>query len=165
YTERRHIMALGIEYIGKEANRLEEQLFLGIDEDAQIAYGLATANSFLEMLRQVCVRYGKNELAKICGLSSRHLTQILLAKVPMSHQVFAKLQFGVLALHRKDKAEKELISKVKEECARSGLRSFATQTSVDPTNLSKILNGRRTMSARIRSALERLLQTRTNELG
>ncbi len=39
-TQRRHIRAMVTEYIGKEANRWEEQLHLGLDLDAQTEYGL-----------------------------------------------------------------------------------------------------------------------------
>ena len=38
-TRRRHVQATQINYIGKEANRWEEQFFLGMDEDAVIEYG------------------------------------------------------------------------------------------------------------------------------
>jgi hypothetical protein len=38
-THRRHGQATQINYIGKEANRWEEQFFLGMDEDAAIEYG------------------------------------------------------------------------------------------------------------------------------
>src|SRR5262249_48669357 len=43
-TVRQPIRASGIELIGKEANRWEEQFFLGEDEDAQIDYGLLPAS-------------------------------------------------------------------------------------------------------------------------
>lgn len=38
-TERRHVIATEILHIGKEANKWEEQHFLGEDEDAEIEYG------------------------------------------------------------------------------------------------------------------------------
>ena len=38
-TERRHIQVVAIDRIGKEANRWEEQLYLGEDPEAQIVYG------------------------------------------------------------------------------------------------------------------------------
>jgi hypothetical protein len=36
--ERKHIFASAIEHIGEEANRLEDQWYLGCDPKAQIVY-------------------------------------------------------------------------------------------------------------------------------
>jgi len=38
-TERRHVVATGVEHIGKEANRWEERFFVGDDPEAQVSYG------------------------------------------------------------------------------------------------------------------------------
>lgn len=43
-TQRQPVHATAVELIGKEANRWEEQFFLGEDEDAQIVYGLIPAS-------------------------------------------------------------------------------------------------------------------------
>jgi hypothetical protein len=40
-TARRHVQATSVVYIGKEANKLEEQYCLGLDEAANIQYGTA----------------------------------------------------------------------------------------------------------------------------
>ena len=40
-TSRRHIVATAVEHIGKEANRWEKQLYLGLDLEAQTEYGSA----------------------------------------------------------------------------------------------------------------------------
>jgi hypothetical protein len=37
---RRHVFATAVEYIGKEADRWEEDSHLGAEEDSTIAYGL-----------------------------------------------------------------------------------------------------------------------------
>lgn len=39
-TQRRHIIVKAIQHIGKEANKWEEQFFTGMDDEAQIEYGL-----------------------------------------------------------------------------------------------------------------------------
>jgi hypothetical protein len=41
FTRRRHVRATVTAYIGKEANRWEEQLHLGLDFEAQTEYGLS----------------------------------------------------------------------------------------------------------------------------
>jgi hypothetical protein len=43
-TRRLHVQATQINYIGKEANRWEEQFFLWMDEDARIEYGRTACN-------------------------------------------------------------------------------------------------------------------------
>jgi hypothetical protein len=47
-TERRHVIATQIVHIGKEANKWEEQHFLGEDEDAEIEYGAADGAESLD---------------------------------------------------------------------------------------------------------------------
>jgi hypothetical protein len=41
FTSRRHVWAMVTEYIGKEANRWEEQYHLGLDAQTQTEYGLS----------------------------------------------------------------------------------------------------------------------------
>ena len=45
-TERRHVVATQLLHIGKEANKWEEQHFLGEDEDAEIEYGVEESDGF-----------------------------------------------------------------------------------------------------------------------
>lgn len=40
-TSRRHILATGFSFIGKEANRLEEQFYLTLSGEAVVAHGTA----------------------------------------------------------------------------------------------------------------------------
>ena len=40
-TTRRHIVTTAVEHIGKEANRWEEQFYLGLDLEAQTEYGIS----------------------------------------------------------------------------------------------------------------------------
>ena len=70
-TRRRHVQATQINYIGKEANRWEEQFFLGMDEDAVIEYGADPNMAALFHELMVAVgKFGKPQLA--CTHSSRH---------------------------------------------------------------------------------------------
>jgi hypothetical protein len=56
-TRRRHVQATQINYIGKEANRWEEQFFLGMDEDAVIEYG--TDPNMAALFDELMVAVGK----------------------------------------------------------------------------------------------------------
>lgn len=60
FTTRRHITVKGIEHVGKEANRWEEQFYLGKNPEAQIVYGTAPEDDQRlrgSVLRE-CQRFG-----------------------------------------------------------------------------------------------------------
>jgi hypothetical protein len=69
-TERRHVVATQVVHIGKEANKWEEQHFLGEDEEAEIEYGAAQTDDALdERIRRVCRELGEREAARQLGIS------------------------------------------------------------------------------------------------
>ena len=64
-TERRHGIATQLVHIGKEANKWEEQHFLGEDEDAEIEYGIAENTVFLDAgIRRLCEEFGEKAAAQ-----------------------------------------------------------------------------------------------------
>jgi hypothetical protein len=77
-TSRRHVQAAQVNYIGKEANRWEEQFFLGIDEDAAIQYSAnPRAATLFDELSAAISKFGKPQLASHTGISRNSLTKIL----------------------------------------------------------------------------------------
>ena len=77
-TERRHVIATQLVHIGKEANKWEEQHFLGEDEDAEIEYGVDEAASGLDDgLRTACQAIGQREVARQLGVSRTALRRAL----------------------------------------------------------------------------------------
>jgi hypothetical protein len=69
-TERRHVVALQILHIGKEANKWEEQYFLGPDDDAEIEYGVGqTADALSTRLRVLCHELGEREASRKLRIS------------------------------------------------------------------------------------------------
>ena len=78
-TERRHIQAIAIEYIGKEANRWEEQFYLGELPEAQIEYGLTPEGRtrLIEVIRRVAINIGVSALARESGMSRQQVIAIL----------------------------------------------------------------------------------------
>lgn len=78
--ERRHIRAVSVEHIGKEANRWEEQFHLGEDPRAQIVYGQSEREQkrierqIRESIRQKGVRTVARESRLSVGLVSGILT-------------------------------------------------------------------------------------------
>ncbi len=72
---RRHVFASAFEYIGKEADRWEEDSHFGADEDATIAYGLSPKDRtrMIEAIGHAIriERLGIRRLAKKAGLADR----------------------------------------------------------------------------------------------
>jgi hypothetical protein len=72
-TQRRHVKVKGVLAIGKEANRWEEQFYLGEDPQAQIIYGQSERDR--ERQRQESVaeieRWGVRRLSRETGCKRR----------------------------------------------------------------------------------------------
>ena len=69
-TERRHVIATQLVHIGKEANKWEEQHFLGEDEEAEIEYGVADGTTSIDAtIRDLCGKLGERGAAKSLGIS------------------------------------------------------------------------------------------------
>ena len=92
-TLRRHVEAIAVEYIGKEANRWEEQYFLGELPEAQIEYGRHpdSQRHLLTIIRQSAGRYGMETVAKAAGLSRQQLHSILSRNVMPKRDTLARL--------------------------------------------------------------------------
>jgi DNA polymerase family B len=77
-TERRHVVAAQILHIGKEANRWEEQYFLGPDDEAEIEYGVGqTADDLNVGLRELCRELGERETARKLEISRTALRRAM----------------------------------------------------------------------------------------
>jgi DNA-binding phage protein len=78
-TERMHVEVIAVDYIGKEANRWEEQYFLGEMPEAQIEYGLHPEGhqQLIAILSDAAKGHGMGALAEKAGLSRQQLHAIL----------------------------------------------------------------------------------------
>lgn len=77
-TQRRHVCAVSIQHIGKEANKWEEQAVLGVDGEAQVEYG-TNAEEYekkLARVRETIVKCGVKKVAEASDLSQRHVLNI-----------------------------------------------------------------------------------------
>lgn len=92
-THRRHIVATAVEHIGKEANRWEEQFFVGLDHEAQTEYGLAPedAKRMLDGLRVACDRLGQRAVAKAVRMSLRDVSALIRGKRKPTPSMLTKL--------------------------------------------------------------------------
>jgi len=86
-TEQRTGGSIGLEYIGKEANRWEEQLNVGELPEAQVEYGFSkqTRESVIEFLRRMAAKYSIVALAAGAGITRQELASILMGRsIPRS---------------------------------------------------------------------------------
>jgi hypothetical protein len=92
-TRRRHIVAAAVEHIGKEANRWEEQFYVGLDHEAQTGYGLAPedAERILDSLRAASERLGQRAVAKTVRMSLRDVSALIQGKRKPTPWMLTKL--------------------------------------------------------------------------
>jgi transcriptional regulator with XRE-family HTH domain len=163
FTRRRHVRAMVTEYIGKEANRWEEQFHLGLDLEAQTEYGLSPEGRgrLIESAKQISYRYGQRKLAAEAGMSLSELSAVLLGKRNPSAATLRRLAAALATLQRLDRDEADLTRRVLDEvrrrCQVTGLRRFARQAGVDPANLNRVLKGRSKLSQSMLAKLQALL--------
>ena len=92
-TMRRHIYVTVITLIGKEANRWEEQLYVGMESEAQVEYGLTPKahEDFIAKLKIAANTIGGKPLAQAMGISRRHLSNILSGSMKIPLRMASKL--------------------------------------------------------------------------
>ncbi len=77
-TGRRHVIAMQVVHIGKEANKWEERYFLGDDEEAEIEYGVEESGSMLDAkIAAICEEIGERATARKIGISRTSLRRAL----------------------------------------------------------------------------------------
>ena len=164
-THRRHvrISVTDIHYIGKEANELEEQVFIGFDPEAQPEYGME-GNAYSDLLAKVkgfLTAHRLRDVSAAVGVSARYLRQIrdggrnvrvkILKQIESAMPRLAMVQTAEVA------REQTLLDWARAERDRIGLRPLATRLRTDPANLAKILDGGRGASRTLLSCLSRLV--------
>jgi plasmid maintenance system antidote protein VapI len=160
-TRRRHVRATQISYIGKEANRWEEQFFLGMDEDAAIEYGAdPNAAALFEELTNAVGKFGKQRLASRIGISRNSVAQILDIKCQeLSPRISQNIGYAITALNTNSLDEKNqnlhLLELVRVKVAEIGLSEFARRLQVDASNVSKVVDGKRKLSRHLAAKFER----------
>lgn len=163
-TRRRHIQVDGVEHIGKEANRWEEQHLLGVDPEAQIEYGMAP--EILQQLHQDVLRRcrasGIRKVATRAGLSVRELHSLLQGRNRARPETMQRLRAACPALETEDEQMREWIEAVLERTRERvqvvSVRELAREAGIDPSNLAHVLAEKRKLPQRVATKLERVLE-------
>ena len=166
-VQRRHIEVVAIEYIGKEANRWEEQLYLGENPEAQIEYGVSPEQK--ERIRgttlNLCRSFGPAKLARQAGLSVGDVSDILSGKRNPRVDIWLKLMRAAQDLeaqkYKTDQKNQIILEMIRDMCNQQSMRKVARDSGIDPTNLSHVLNGKRKLSRKTQVKLENILALKT----
>jgi hypothetical protein len=94
---------------GKEANRWEEQFFLGMEEDAAIEYGTnPNATALFGELKVAIVKFGKPQVASRIGISRNSLTKSFDTKCQnLSPRLSQKIGSAIVVLNSEASEVKE----------------------------------------------------------
>jgi hypothetical protein len=151
-TQRQPVRATAIELIGKEANRWEEQFYLGEDEDAQISCGLLpSSDTFHDRLGRFIRKFGLARVAEVAGVSRPPLTKLFKTKGTPTKRMREKLEEAFTVLDGMEAKEREkqekTLERLKQRVAEVGQKQLAAELGVDRGNLSAMLAGRRGLKA------------------
>ena len=105
-TARRHVRATAVEYIGKEANRWEEQFYLGEEPEAQIEYGAppSAVAETLDVLRGSMAGLSDSALARASGVARRIVWAFRRGDGAQQSGTLARLRRGVTLLRERQDA-------------------------------------------------------------
>ena len=154
-TRRRAVRANGFIHIGKEANRWEEQFFLGLDPEAEIMYGSAPdgRSAMVEELRRAKALVGERKLTDAIGISRGTLKRLLKDSGSVGAavlDVIARSLPDFWAERRQaDKEREQALSWLADEIEREGLGEVARRIGVDAANLAAVRAGRRKCSDKL----------------
>jgi hypothetical protein len=156
-TGRRHVRIgmTDIHYIGKEANELEEQVFIGFDPEAQPEYGME-ADAYSNLLARVNEFLKSHRLTDVSaavGVSAQYLRRIRDGAPNVRVEILKRIESAMPRLEAVQAAEgdreQRLLDWARAERDRIGLRRLAGKLGTDPANLTKILQGKRRLNRRL----------------
>ena len=142
-TIRRHLLAIRVMHIGKEANDLERQATLGYDHAAQPAYGYCRADiAKLQLeLTRLCEVFSAHQVSSHGQITTKRLTDFIDAEPAsrfVSQNAVAMEALARYLIRREKRAtvELELLDQLISE---RGLRETARDLDCDPSNLRRAI--------------------------
>lgn len=154
---RRHIVAAGINHIGKEADRWEEQTYIG-GEDDEISYGLTPVDrhTMIENIQLARKRFSVRTFTKLAGVTDRTVAAAISGKDLVSDAVLVRLNDVGLrlwaGLRELEAGQIALYHWALERSIEEGTYTFAKRIGIDGSNLAKAL-ARKQFSTGLANAL------------
>ena len=130
-TSPRHVTAISVCLIGKEANRWEEQFHLGTDPETQAEYGTKADDRMQQedRVRSGIRKHGALAVARQARLSRQHVANIAGGDSEPSSAVLAALSVAVQALDveqdRQAATAAVSLRAIRRACERHGIRGVA----------------------------------------
>lgn len=148
-TQRRHVVARSTRHIGKEANKLDTQLAMGIDPSAQAEFGTGRDDlkARFAAIKKATERFGTTVLSREAGISRQHLSSLLGDKSQPTASMLERLERAVVSLEAQSigcsKEGQAILDTVRYVISRLGLRKFADLAGIDAGHLSRVVAGAR----------------------
>ncbi|MFL6691239.1 MAG: hypothetical protein ACJ8IR_13815, partial [Alphaproteobacteria bacterium] len=168
-TQRRHIVVRSVRHIGKEANRLDDQLAMGTDPSAQVEFGDGRDSLRLRMaaIKTAVKTFGPVAVAQAANISRQHLFAITQGTSAPSENILTRVEKSLSALRRERDQElattMSAVIKLKKLAEQGGLRRLAATLEFSRGHLSRVISGIRPPSAKIvRGVLRLLTDDKTN---
>jgi transcriptional regulator with XRE-family HTH domain len=150
-TERLYVQTSEVRYIGKEADRWEEEYYLGLRSgELAVDYGgdpVKGGQAFV-LLRNAIAAFGLSNVATVTGISRATLSKIERGKAATTHvpldpviTAIAELNRGRSVRERECDAERARFQALRLQYG--GVRKAARAIGMDPSNFSKRLKGLR----------------------
>lgn len=158
-TKRRHVQAVAVEHIGKEANRWEEKFFLGELTEAQIEYGMSAPERrrVVNLVTKAAKEFDQTALAETAGISRQHFVEILAGNATPKNATLRALLDAVKALMEKHQHERNqstiALDRLRDELGYLGLTQAAQKLGQDPSNLHEVIRGIRRVSLALTNQL------------
>lgn len=165
-TEQRHIIVRSIRHIGKEANKLDDQMAMGVDPGAQVEFGAGAdgRKARFAAIKRTVVAFGPVAVARAAGISRQHLFAITKGEIAPTEGMLGRIEQALAALRAaQDRGEinaTTVRAQIKDLVERIGLRQLAKFLEIDPGYLSRVLSERRPLGATLCRKLDILIGTR-----
>ncbi|HTR14232.1 MAG TPA: hypothetical protein VMI72_13515, partial [Roseiarcus sp.] len=159
-TRRRHVLVKGIEDIGKEADKWDDEEPLSADNEFTISYGVSEIDRvpMLGVIRSV----SKRRLARAAKVSTRSIPSEEEAAKKLSDTELRGLFEAASALaveeRKQGESDKGLLDWLAGQVEQRGLTAVAKELEYDPANLAKVVAGKRKLSEGLRRRLRLCLE-------
>ena len=153
--ERRHIDAIAVRHIGKEAHNWEEDYFVGSDGDNEIQFGTGIFNParLIAEIRRGREAFGVRAVCSAAGISSTTLSGILDGASRAESESIVQTRRAVFVLGTESEAATAKADRalriVQKRIEEFGLTVVAGELGLDPSNLAKSLSRTRKLPQRV----------------